>query len=181
MAIITSQTVVTIDDALAVTTTADFTLQPENTGTNARRELHYPSDTLPPIIYERNPDTWTNFDTSPMVKRPKVAVLSTLQDNRVIGWQGFDRDAPVTEIWNGGDSVAPMTLTFFRQLYAYFESPPTTNFIQWYPKDRTDEVYNILIESLTVGGTDVRFDFVPARNGFLTQDVVLRFRIVSKV
>lgn len=181
MAIITSQTTVTIDDAAAVVTTADFTLQPENTGTLARRELSYPSDTLPPLIYDKNPDQWTNFDTTPMVKRPRVGVQQTIQDTRLTGWQGFAKDAPVTETWQGGDDESPMRLSFFRQLYAYFETPPTSGFIQWSPKDRTANVYNIMIESLTVGGTEVRFDFVPARNGFLTQDVVLRFRIVSQV
>ena len=181
MAIITSQTIVTIDDALSVTTSASFTLQPENTGSLARRELHYPSDTLPPLIYDQNPDQWTNFDTSPLVKRPKVGVQQTLSDNRLTGWQGFDRDAAITETWKGGDDESPMRLSFFRQLYAYFETPPSSNFIQWYPKDRTANVYNIMIESLTVGGTEIRMDYVPARNGFLTQDVVLRFRIVSQV
>ncbi len=181
MAVITSQTIVTIDDALAVTTTASFTLQPENTGSNARRELHYPSDTLPPVIYDKNPDQWTNFDTSPMVKRPSVGVQQTIQDNKLTGWQGFNRDASVTETWKGSDDEAPMRLSFFRELYAYFEFPPTSGFIQWKPKDRTASVYNIMIESLTVGGQDVRFDFVPSRNGFLTQDVVMRFRIVSEV
>lgn len=181
MAIITSQTAIVIDDALSVVTTSDFTLQPENSGSNVRRELHYPSDTLPPIIYDRNPDTWYNFDTSPMVKRPKVALQQTIQDNRLTGWQGFDRDAPITEIWQGSDRIAPMSLTFFRALYAYFESPPSDAYIQWYPKDRTANGYNIVIESLGVGGADVRFDYVPSRNGYLTQDVTLVFRIISQI
>lgn len=181
MAVITSQTVVTIDDALAVVTSLDFTLQPENSGLNARRELHYPSDTLPPLIYDNNPDQWTNFDTTPMVKRPTVGVQQTIQGNRLTGWQGYARDASVIETWKGSDSESPMRLSFFRQLYAYFETPPTANFIQWKPKDRTANVYNIMIESLSVGGTEVRFDYVPARQGFLTQDVTLRFRIISQV
>jgi len=181
MALITSQTTVTIDDATPVITTTDFTLQPENTGSLARRELSYPSDTLPPLIYDCNPDQWTNFDTDPLVKRPKVGVQQTLQGNRLTGWQGFERDAAVTETWKGSDTESPMRLSFFRQLYAYYETPPSVNFIQWHPKDRTNSVYNIMIESFTVGGTEIRFDFVPARNGYLTQDVVLRFRIVSTV
>lgn len=181
MAIITSQTVVTIDDALSVTTEASFTLQPENSGMNARRELSYPSDTLPPLIYDKNPDQWTNFDTSPLVKRPRVGIQQTIQDNRMTGWQGFDRDAPITEVWKGSDNESPMTLAFFRELYAYYETPPSSGYIQWSPKDRTNNSYNILIESLTVGGNEVRFDYIPARNGYLTQDVVLQFRIVSQV
>ena len=181
MAIITSQTIVTIADASAVVTTVDITLQPENAGINARRELHYPSDLIAPIVYDKNPDRWTNFDTSPMVKRPRVGLLQTLTDNKLTGWMGYDRDAAITETWKGSDTEAPMRLAFFRQLYAYFESPPVTGFITWEPKDRTTTVYNIVIEAIGVGGNDVRFDYVPARQGFLTQDVRFRFRIIGVV
>lgn len=181
MAIITSQTSIIIDDALSVTTSIDFILQPESNGTLALRELRYPNNLLPPIVYSTNPDQWTNFDTSPMVKRPKIAVQQTIQDNRVIGWKGFDRDSPITEIWKGSDSVSPMFLSFFRQLHAYYENPPSTSFITWHPKDRTANSYNILIESLTVGGNEIQLDFIAAINGLLTQDVRLVFRIVSKV
>lgn len=181
MATITSQNIITITDALAVTTTTDITLLAANSGSNARRELHYPSDTLPPIVYDKNPDTWTNFDTSPLVKRPSVAVQPTIQGNRLVAWKGFDRDRPVVETWQGSSSESPMTLSFFRELASYYLNPPTADYIQWKPKDRTVTVYNIIIENLTLGGQDFTFDYVPTRNGYLTGDVQLTFRIIGEV
>jgi len=182
MAIITSNTIVAIGDAAATVTTQDFTLGASTTGTGALRRLVYPDATaLAPIVYTKNPDDWTNFDVSPLVKRPRVGVLQTLEDNKITGWQGYARDASVTETWRGSDTEASLKLDFLRQLYAYFETPPLTNFIQWEPRDRTASVYNIVIESLTVGGQEIRMNYIAANAGFVLGDVVLRFRIISEV
>jgi hypothetical protein len=182
MAIITSTTTVTIGDAAPVTTTLDFTLGASTTGTGALRRLVYPDATaLAPIVYTKNPDDWTNFDVTPLVKRPRIGVLKTLEDNKITGWQGYARDSSITETWRGSDSVASITLDFLRQLYAYYETPPLTSFIQWEPRDRTASIYNIVIESLTVGGQDIHMNYIAANAGYVTGDVVLRFRIVSEV
>tara|TARA_R110000772_G_scaffold267971_3_gene393613 strand:- start:45019 stop:45564 length:546 start_codon:yes stop_codon:yes gene_type:complete len=181
MAIISTQTTVTIGDAVAVVTTADMVLQASVTGSLALRKLTYPTTAFAPIVYTQNPDEWINFDTSPMVKRPSVGTLRTLEDTKLTGWQGYARDASITETWKGGGSKASMDLDFFRQLYAYYENPPTTGLIQWAPCDRTSTVYNILIESLTAGGTGIGMDFLAARQLCVLGNVVLRFRIVSEV
>lgn len=181
MAVLTSQTTVTIADAAAVTTELDVVVQPENTGSLALRELSYPDNLLAPIIYEQNPAKWTNFDSSPMVKRPTVSRTQTLADNKLTGWFGFARDRTITETWRGSDSEASITLTFLRQLYAYYENPPTVNFIQWSPKDRTVTSYNIVINSLTVDGQEIGFDYIAALQNCMLGDVVLTFTIVGEV
>ena len=181
MATLTSQTVLTIADASAVTVSTDLIVQPENTGTLALRELTYPLNVFAPIVYDNNPDSWTNFDSSPMTTRPTVSRTPTIEGNRLTGWFGYDRDKTIVETWRGSDSEASMSLTFFRQLYAYFSNPPSDAFIQWSPKDRTTEVYNIMINSLTAGGQDVQFNFIAALNNCMLGDVVLTFTIVSQV
>ena len=181
MATLISQTIVTVADALAVEETVDITILANVTGSLALRCLTYPTTAFAPITYQQNPDTWTNFDTSPLTKRPVVAKQPTLQDNRITQWSGYDRDADVTESWRGSDSESPMTVTFFRQLYAYYQNPPASGFIQWAPKDRTSNVYNIVIKSMTVGGADVLFNFIAARNDCLTGDVEIVYEIVSQV
>ncbi len=181
MAIISQQTTVTIGDASAVLTTADLVLQASITGTLALRKLTYPTSAFAPIVYTQNPDEWTNFDVSPLVKRPSVGVLRTLEDTKLTGWQGFSRDASIIEKWRGSSSVASMDLDFFRQLYAYFENPPTTGLIQWSPLDRTSTVYNILIERLTVGGSQISMDYLAVRQNCVMGDVQFQFRIVSEV
>jgi len=181
MAVLSSQTIVTTADALAVTQSFDFTILPNITGSLSLRELLYPTTTFAPITYQKNPDTWTNFDVAPLTKRPVVVKQATLEDNRITQWIGYDRDADITETWRGSDSEAPMSLTFFRQLYAYYENPPVVGFIQWLPKDRTVNTYNIVIKSLTVGGQDVTYNFIAALQDCLTGDVVMKFEIVSQV
>ena len=181
MAIISTQTTVTIGDATAIVTTSDLVLQPTIVGTLAARGLTHPQGTLGPLIYTKNPDEWTNFDVSPMVKRPSVASLRTLTDTRLTAWGGFDRDASVTEIWRGSETEASMEIDFFRQLYAYFENPPTVGFIQWSPADRTVNVYNILIERLTAGGSEIKMNFIALRQNYILGDIVFKFRIVSQV
>jgi len=181
MPLITSETLVTIGDASAATVSTDLVLQPSSFGTGALRKLVYPDGTLAPIVYEKNPDDWTNFDVSPMVKRPRIGVLQTLEGNKLTGWQGYARDASITETWKGSETEAPITVDFLRELYAYFENPPLVNFIQWYPRDRTETGYNIMIESLTVGGGDIRMNYVAAIAGYVVGDVNLRFKIVSEV
>jgi hypothetical protein len=183
MPIISTQTTVTIGADTAVVATADMVLQANVTGTLALRKLIYPDATvLAPITYTQNPTDWTNFDTSPMVKRPQVGVLRTLEDTKLTGWQGFAKDSSVVETWRGSDSEASMDLDFLRQLYAYFENPPTSGFIQWSPLDRTTTVYNILIERLSVGGQgDIKLNFLAARQLCVLGDVVFQFRIVSAV
>ena len=181
MAIISKQTTVSIGNASAVLTTADLVLQASITGTLALRQLTYPTSAFAPIVYMQNPDEWTNFDVSPLVKRPSVGVLRTLEDTKLTGWQGFAKDAPIIEKWRGSGNQASMDLDFFRQLYAYYENPPTTGLITWAPIDRTVNVYNILIERLTVGGSEIRMDYLAARQNCLVGDVEFRFRIVSQV
>ncbi len=183
MPIISTQTTVTIGDAAAVVVTQDLTLQAGVTGTLALRQLIYPDATvLAPLTYTQNPTDWTNFDTAPMVKRPQVGVLRTLEDTKLTGWQGFSKDISIVETWKGSDSEASVDLDFLRQLYAYFENPPISGFIQWLPLDRTATVYNILIEKLSVGGDNlIRFNFIAARQLCVLGDVVFQFRIVSQV
>lgn len=182
MATLTSNTTLTIIDALGVTETQDFIVQPENTGSLACRELSYPGDVLAPLVYEQNPDKWTNFDSSPMVKRPSISRTQTIEDNRLTGWFGYARDRPITETWKGSDTESSLMLPFFRQLYAYFENPPLSGFVIWKPKDRTTTEYNILINSLTAGASpDVTYDFLAARQNCILGDVVFTFTIVSEV
>lgn len=182
MGLITVNTTVSIGDATADVTIQDLVLQASITGSLALRQLVYPDATvLAPITYEKNPDDWTNFDVTPMVKRPSVGVLRTLEDTKLTGWLGYAKDDSITETWRGSDTEAPMSLDFFRQLYAYYENPPISGFIVWKPLDRTAASYNILIESFTAGGNDLKMNYIAAYHNLLLGDVNLRFRIVSEV
>lgn len=160
---------------------ADLYLHPENSGWQAMRELRYPGDVLPPIIYEELPDRWDNFDSVPWTQRPIVQTQKTLSSAQVVWWQGYLPDNPVREIWRGQDNTSRMSAYMLRRLYEYYTNPPLAGYITWHPKDRTNSVYLVQIESLTVGGRDaVTFDLLALSHGLITQEVVLTLRIIRE-
>jgi hypothetical protein len=182
MAEITAQTTFTITEPPSeYVETADLLLLPENAGSKALRELRYPGDALPPLIYEDNPDKWENFDTAPLTARPLVKGDMTLADYGLVQWPGYQKDRPVKETWAGTDTRSRMTAYFFRRLWEYFATPPAAGFITWSPKDRIDQAYHIIMESLTVGGQDtITLDYAALQGDLILGEVVLQFRIMGK-
>jgi hypothetical protein len=136
---------------------------------------------LATITYTHNPTTTINFDISPVDKRPVAIGLPTITDNRITAWPGYAKDASVTEVWAGGGARASMDLGFFRQLVNYYQNPPASGFIIWEPKDRTTARYNIIIESLTAGGSELEYDYLATRNLYVLGEVRLQFKILSEV
>lgn len=155
----------------------------------ALRKLVYPGGLLPPIIYTTNPDVYTNFHTTPLDKRPRAFVNSTLSDNLLIGWFGQSRDVSVEERWLGSTTTSRMDLAFFLALQDYYRNPPANGtFIQWWPRDRTTTKYNVVIETLNLsltgsagqGAGDFEFDYIVTRHGYLAGTVTLRFAIIGE-
>ncbi len=160
----------------------DLYLFPENQGVLAMRELHHPAPGIPVFVYEENPDKWDNFDTEPMTDRPQVKTTMTLSWAQSAQWKGYLPDRPVKEVWTGTESQSRMTPYMLRRLYEFLvNTPAPCQYITWWPKDRTTKGYKILIESLTVGGSDaITFDNIATRNGFLIFEVAFQFRIVGE-
>jgi hypothetical protein len=186
MANISAQTDFTIDDPVQnLVASLDLTLLPENAGAMAMRELHYPGDTLAPLIYESNPEWWENFDTEPLTARSLFKAELTITDAALARWKGYLKDRPVVEHWVGDEQKSFMTLNMLRRLWEYYANPPdplTQGYITWWPKDRTSKGYNIEIESLAVGGADtIKMNLYATRGGIVLQEVVLTFRIISEV
>jgi len=154
------------------------------------RRLVYPGGTYAPIVYATNPDVYTNFNTSPLDKRPRVLASQTLTDNVLIGWLGQNKDVSIEERWLGSTTKSRMKLSFFLELQNYYQNPPTNGtYIHWEPRDRTTKVYNVIIEALSLsttgsagaGAGDYEFDYIVTRHGYVAGTVVLRFRIISEV
>jgi len=154
------------------------------------RRLVYPGGTYAPIVYATNPDVYTNFNTSPLDKRPRVIASQTLTDNVLVGWLGQSKDVAIEERWLGSTTKSRMTLSFFLELQNYYQNPPTNGtYIQWEPRDRTTKIYNVIIEALSLsttgsagaGAGDYEFDYIVTRHGYVAGTVVLRFRVISEV
>jgi len=183
MAILQSSTVFTILSAEYYEEQADLILLPQTDGSEAMRELHYPGDAFPPIIYPDMPDKWENFDTIPLTNPPMTKAEMTISGNKYARWPGYGGDRPVKEFWKGSESRSRVWLEFFRRLAEYwFNQPDPPNYITWWPKDRTSSGYYVLIEDLSVGGTSVlSFDYLPVYYGLLTGEMILTMRIIGEV
>lgn len=181
MATLQAQTTFTIAAAAAYEERAELVCLPENAGGNARRELHYPGNILPPLIYYRNPDKWTGFDTEP-VAAPALTTEKTLGGNKLARWAGYVSDNAVTEIWRGDNKTLAVTADFLRRLLEYYLNPPANGYIAWYPKDRTMAGYWIEIEGVTVDGAPaVSLDYLAVKHGYVLGEVQFSFRIVGEV
>lgn len=181
MGTLTAQTTFTVVDSSVYTESAELILLPENAGFNALRELHYPSNILPVLVYQQNPDKYENFDSFPLTARPIMQSDQTLGGNAVARWQGYIGDNPVVERWIGDATKSHMYLYFLRRLWEYYANPPATGKITWYPKDRTTTGYEIEIENLTVDGSQISLDYLAALGDFVMGEVALTFRIVGEV
>lgn len=183
MTLIQSYTDFTILAAEYYEESADLILIPQNDGVEAMRELHYPGDTFPPIIYPDMPDKWENFDTVPLTNPPMTKAEQTLSGNKYARWSGYQGDRPVREIWRGSDTRSRVWLSFFRNLVEYWFNPPTPpDYIEWYPKDRSASGYYVLIEDLSIGGTSVlSFDYLAVYNNIMVGEMILTMRIIGEI
>lgn len=201
MAIISNSITFTVGDAAPVATTqSDILLgtaapsillpgDPIGVPAGQLRRLVYPDATFAPLIYETNPDVYTNFNTSPLDQRPRALTTGTLEDNVIMGWLGKGKDVAIAERWVGSTTRSRMTLTFFTELQNYYRNPPTNGtFITWEPRDRSSKTYKIVIESFTLsltgsagaGAGDYEFDYIVTRHGYVAGTVELRFRIIGE-
>jgi hypothetical protein len=184
MALLTSQTTIEIAaPGQVITEVADLVLLPENSGISALRELHYPDDVLPPLIYEAMPTKWENFDSAPLTAQPGLSAAQTLADTILNRWPGTLKDLPVKEYWCSSEDKSVMSAYFFRRLAEFFLNPPPDGqYITWWPKDRTATGYQIEIESLTAGGKDVlTLNYPQIYHGCLAVEVVFAFRIIGEL
>lgn len=192
MATLTSTTLFAVQDPIeSFEDQEDMVLLPENSGSlYALRELHYPDNLLPPIVYESNPDLTDNFDTVPLTGPPTYKSDMTLAASLMTKWPGYLQDQPVREYWEGtalaagdssGGAYSRMMTYFFRRLYEYFANPPASGYITWWPQDKTSQGYNVIVEALTVGGKDIQLDAYGVAAGMVLQEVILTLRIMSLV
>ncbi len=183
MAELTAQTTFTIQAALSTYEDVEnLVLLPENAGTDALRELRYPGDVFPPIIYDDFPDRTENFDSGPLTAKPQVKAEMGLEDTLLSVWRGYTKDLPVKEAWAGDNTKSRMRAYFFRRLWEYFTNPPADDYITWAPKDRSATVYKVVIEDLSVGGQNtVSLDHLGLRGGYVLGEVILTLRIIGEV
>ena len=189
MAIITATTYFTLEAGAVETTFADIEFAPSSVaGGSQYRKLEPPPvivsfPNLPPLIYECNPDKWTNFDLSPL-KRPFTRHQTTIGGAITQEWPGFDKDVIIEEVWDGGGDRMSMPLSMFRFLYQYYVNRPdygAEGYIRWSPRDLTTKRYNIVVLDLLVGAQrGIQMDLT-VFHGYIHDAVTFRFAIISEV
>ena len=189
MAIITATTYFTLETGSTEISFVDLEFAPSSLAAGtALRKLEPPPSivtfpSLPPLIYECNPDKWSNFDLSPL-KRPFTRHQTLIGGSVTQDWPGYDSDVIIEEIWDGGGDRLSMPLSMFRFLYQYYVNRPNygiEGYIRWSPRDLTAKRYNIVVLDLLVGGQrGIQMDLT-VFHGYIHDSVTFRFSIVSEV
>lgn len=138
------------------------------------RRLVYPdidgdgSGDLPAIDYFSNPDRTINFDPSNGALPALISSVERMSTgSKVTQFEETENDVVVTETWTARQGQTYSTVSaFFRLLYEYYMNPPAFSaldqkYVQWYPRDADDSVYNVILHRLTLGGgnqNNQRFD-----------------------
>jgi hypothetical protein len=120
-----------------------------------RRLTHPTAGTFAPLTYYLNPTRTVNYDND-VLRSPITSVIRTLSASRVIQFAELTEDVIVQEIWEAGGGLS-MPVFMFRLLYEYLVNPPAFSasvpvYVQWEPRDRSDQVFNVQLLSLEVGG-----------------------------
>ncbi len=133
------------------------------TGTRgALRKLSHP-DTInfPPLTYFRNPDRLLNYGNE-VLRHPITDVERTLSSSKTVRFEQVDEDVVITETWNAQGGVS-LPLGFFNSLYELLVNPPVFSataqtFIQWEPRDRSTEKWNVEFLEMQLGTQRFAFD-----------------------
>lgn len=155
-------------------------------GHGAARLLSYPTSALAgPILYELNPQQWTNMGATPFV-RPLYASQKTLSKTATVQFLGDVTDLEVTETWVGGGNRVAMSLSMFTALWDYYTNVPDltgSGFITWEPRDISPRRYTVLLTGLEVGGTEVVTldNLYKVTSPWIHETVTLRMRLVEEL
>lgn len=177
MATLTSQSTFTIGDAATEAVSTQLTILPAiGAGSGTGRLIH---PTLGTYDYEKCPDEWSNVDGDVIIA-PIWASTKTLQGAANTLFQGHIRDTVIEERWIGED--ASISLTMLRMLLSFWQNPPNpaTDYVKWYPNYTNNYGYKVVLMAVDVNGSGVNLDYV-SRLGYVTGDVVLRFKVAEKL
>lgn len=176
---------------MALISTADFnvanqapvevqitaTVQPPlGFGTGGRGRLEHP--TFGAYDYVHRPTETINIDGD-VCYGPRWAHEETLGGGADVLWNGYIRDAVVTERWKEGD--VGTLLSHLRMLWTMYANPPdpgADQFVIWKPNYATARAYKVAIVDLTSGGEGYKLDWMLLRSGLYTPSPVeLKLRV----
>jgi len=156
-----------------VTSLADKRLFPEKGG---GRRMRHPF--LPPIVYYRNPDRWTNFLDEPL-RKMRTVVTRNLEGSGVAKYPDDKGDRIVREVWDG-----PVRLSLFRQFRAYLmQTLPVDRYIGWQPRDLSPRNYFVELLNVELGGGDEDLATAIGKRPALSRDaqsLTVTFKLIQE-
>lgn len=175
MTTLTSATTFTIGASSTAIETAQVLILPTLAAGTGRGRLVHP--TLGTYDYAHMPDEWVNVDGDVLIA-PVWASTKALDGAANTLWQGNIRDVEVEEHWTFAVSIAHL-----RSILAMWQDPPDPDdgYVKWYPTYLNALGYNVLMLSVTVGGQDVKLNWIARRHSMVIEDLVLRMRVVARL
>ncbi len=148
---------------------------------DVERQLVYPTALFAPITYAENPTHTMNFDREP-ITRPRISVNPTQTSNINLIWDPVTQDVVIREIWSSDKGLSTYT-DLFRRIYEYFTNPPdpqVEGYIKWYPKDRTNTGYYVVLTNCFIQAPE-QSEIHDYADGMLRGSLVLELKIVSEI
>ncbi len=169
------------------------------------------SPPFPPIVYFTNPDIRRGFDNDSLLLPPSSTLTKTLSSHVLTSFENTIEDRIIEEVWTAEGGKLSMPTGFWRELRNYNENrpdPEVDGFITWQPRNQGSKTYEIQIVHLTAGGDnmlpqvapefkpiggggsvggqviagpDGDLDVMFASSGWQTEEIVLRFRLISEL
>src|SRR5689334_2716317 len=158
MTTLTSSTTFSIGASSTVVESVSVTIPPAIAAGTGRGRLIHP--TLGTYDYAQMPDEWVNVDGDVAIA-PIWASQRTLDGDANTLWQGDIRDVLVEEHWTFAISIAHV-----RAIVAMWQNPPDPDdgYVKWVPNYANGNTYNVLMDSVTVGGQGVKLNYISRRH-----------------
>lgn len=147
-------------------------------GTGGRGRLEHPA--LGAYDYLHQPTETVNLDGD-VCYAPRWAHEETLGGGADVLWNGFIRDAVVTERWSEGDVGA--ALAHLRMLWSFYTNPPDLSadqYVIWKPNYATARAYKVALTEVSAGGEGYKIDWLLLKSGaYAPAPVELKLRIIG--
>jgi len=153
MATLTNSTAFTIAASSTVVADVDIEVIAVAAAGEGRGRLIHP--TLGTFDYPYMPEQWVNMDGDAIIA-PKWQTSETLSSGQATLWGGNVRDVECVETWTAPGGLS-MPMTMLRMFMSFFQNPvdPTVDYLQWWPSYTTTLGFDVVMKSLTVGGSDI--------------------------
>jgi len=145
---------------------------------DAQRIMSFPGGMFSDIVYSYSPHRTVNFDTDYLLSQDSINIKTQGGMSTTV-YQPVIQDVIVSETWSNID------LVFYRKFKNFIENQfaiAAGSYIQWQPRDRNANKYNIILLDVHTGSRgQVSVNAPGGTASFMVETLTVSFKIVSKV